>query len=197
MKTAVGTVIIVLAGLLMWLLFENPKKLLGMVLNNTDGNLIVSNWRNGVDKNNNSDLWMQHGNMQKFMQDYQGGDLTKKIQLNARVVFGPGDPDNCVYGGIYFADKNAGFLGAEGLMIFQANNTPLRFAHMFAVPYTKDNGTNMTMVSGSPNLETLYRQLYDNRKVRVNVTSGDYNMTSTVNDPRGGVVGCIASITKT
>lgn len=194
MSTAIGTVVVLLVGLLLWLMLENPKKVLGLVLNDTDANLVVDNWRSGVDGGTGSNLFMKHGHMQSFMADYEGGNLNKVIQINARAYFGPDDPDNAVYGGIYFADKNAGFRGAEGTMVFTSSNAP-RFAHCFAVPYTKDNGTNMAVnMGGSP--ESINQQLYDSRRVRVSFISAGYRMTATVNDPRGGVVGCIAAIVK-
>ena len=195
MNTAVGTIVVLLIGLLLWLLLENPKKMLGLVLNDTDANLVVDNWRSGVDGGTGSNLFVKHGHMQSFMADYEGGNLNKVIQINARAYFGPDDPDNAVYGGIYFANKNAGFRGAEGTMVFTSANLPTRFAHCFAVPYTKDNGTNMAVNMGG-SAESINQQLYDSRKVRVSFTAAGHRMTATVNDPRGGVVGCIAAIVK-
>lgn len=196
MKTAVATIIIVLVGMLLWLILENPKKCLGMVLNCTDDILVVKDWRNGVTGGGNSNLFMNHGDMKSFMQDYEEGDLNKKIQINKRVVFAPDDPENAVYAGMYFADKNAGFFGAEGIMIFNSTTTSLQFAHLFAVPYTNDNGTNIGLVTGTPDPKTLFQTYYDARKVRVTPSGGGFTMTSTVNDARGGTVGCIASIWK-
>jgi len=191
MKTVIAAVVVVLAALLLYLFLENPKKILGMVINNTSENFVVNGW-----ESDNGDLFMQHGHMVDFMQDNEDGLQSPKVQLKGKLDFGPGDEDNVVFAGIYFADRNFGLRGSEGIMVFTSKTSSLKFAHMFAVPYVNDNGANMKYISGSPgNLETLYRELYDTRKVRVAFVSNSYSFTATVNDARGGVVGCIASIT--
>ena len=191
LKTVMVAVVAVLVSLLYYLLWENPKKILGMVINNTDENLIVKDWETGK-----GDLFMQHGEMVNFMQDNEDGLASDILQLKQRLFFGEGDKDNVVFAGFYFADRNIGFRGSEGVMIFSSKTSNMKFAHMFAVPYVNDNGTNIGPILGSPNLEELYRNLYDHRKVRVDFIEDNYRYTSTVNDPRGGVIGCIASIHK-
>jgi hypothetical protein len=115
MASAIGAVVLVLVALVYWLTVINPKKLLGMIISGTRSTLIVKNWRAGVDGGRGSDLFMQHGSMNSFMQDYEAGDLSKKID------------------GAY------------------------EIAHMFAVPYYKDNGTNVAFVRGPfPDLEWLF-----------------------------------------
>jgi hypothetical protein len=101
-----------------------------------------------------------------------------------------------VFAGFYFADRNVGFRGAEGVMVFTSQASSLLFAHMFAVPYVNDNGTNIRYLEARPtDMSKLYRDMYDSRQVRIDTTSNSYRLTATVNDARGGVVGCIASIT--
>lgn len=197
MKTAVGVVVFVLAALLLYLLLDNPKKILGLIINNTDQNWVVKNWRNGVGGNNDGDLFMQHGHMENFPEDHETGDLDSPlVQLRQRFFFGPNDPENTVFGGIYFADRNFGFRGSEGVMLLSSGSTTKIIAHQFAVPYVNDNGTNMRVLQTRPeSLPDLFREMYDGRKVRVDVTESGFRLTSTVNDPRGGVVGLIATIT--
>jgi hypothetical protein len=195
MKTAVAFVVAVLVALLLYLILENPKKCLGMVCNNTDSNLVVSKWRNGVDGGGDSNLYMEHGAMKSYMEDYEGGILTKQVQINARFFFEKGDKDNAFFAGIYFAEKNAGFYGAMGVMVFTGLPAGARFAHLFACPYTENNGANVA-ISGSLNIEALYEELYRTRNVRVQRTSSGYNMTATVDDARGGIIGCMATIEK-
>lgn len=197
LKTAVATIVIVLVGFLLWLIFENPKQCLGMVLNDTDYDLVVKDWKAGADNTNpNSALYMNHGSMKSFMQDYLDGDLTKKIQIKKRAFFGPDDPDNAVYAGIYFGDKNAGFYGAEGLMVFTGTEGSLQIGHLFAVPYSNDNGTNMAFLTGKPDMKSTFQSLYDSRQVRAERSGGGYAMTSTMDNARGGTVGCIATISQ-
>ncbi|MFD1747542.1 hypothetical protein ACFSE1_18890 [Rhizobium helianthi] len=193
MKTVVTVIVIVLAAILLYLFLENPKKLLGIVYNNTDENLVVKDWRK-----DDGDLYMEHGHMVNFMEDHATGELDSPlVQIRNRYYFGPNDEENVIFGGVYFADRNFGLRGAEGLMIFSSTTSNLRVAHQFAVPYTNDNGTNMQLIpAGSVDRAKLFRTLYDSRKTRIDVSAGGYRMISTVNDPRGGVVGLIASIQK-
>lgn len=193
MKTAVVAVVLVLAGLLYYLLVENPKKILGMVVNNTDDDFVVNNYASG-----NGNLRMIHGQMVNFMQDSEEGIDGPTLQLKQRLNFGPGNEENMVFAGIYFADRNVGFRGSEGIALFTSkSNSNFKFAHVFAVPYTNDNRSNIKIVNGNPgDLETLFRSLYDQNKQRVDYNDQGYRLTSTVNDPRGGVVGCIAYIGK-
>lgn len=192
MKTAIAAVAAVLVALLLYLLFENPKKILGFVFNDTDDNFVVDKWRYAE-----GDLHMEHGEMVTFMEDHSTGDLdSPKIQLKARDFYGDGDGDNVVYAGVYFADRNIGFRGAEGVMVFSSTSSNLMFAHQFAVPYTNDNGTNIRLLNGGrpADLSKLYRAMYDARRVRYDYTESGYRLTSTVDDARGGVVACITSI---
>ena len=91
MKTAVAVVIIVLAALLLYLFLENPKKILGLIVNDTDDDLVVKDWRKGVDGGAGGDLWMEHGHMANFPEDHASGDLQLAAGPGpqARVV-GPG-----------------------------------------------------------------------------------------------------------
>jgi hypothetical protein len=197
LKTSIGAVVVVLVAFLLYLFLENPKKILGMVINDTDDHLIVKDWRKGVDGGTDSDLFMQHGHMVNFMQDNEEGLQSPQVQIRARAFFAEKDPDNVIFGGVYYADRNFGLRGAEGVMIFTAKNSSLRFAHMFAVPYFNDNGTNMRLLSGETgSIEQLYREMYDSRKVQLEFNDGGYHFRSGVDNARGGVVGCIGSIRK-
>jgi len=165
----------------------------GMVINNTNDNLVVNKYRES-----NGHLHMEHGVMVDFMEDNEDGLQSPKLQIKQRLNFGENNSENVVMAGIYFADRNVGFRGSEGVMVFTSTTTSLQFAHMFAVPYINDNRTNMKYLAQAPsNLETLFRELYNENKVRVDFVSNGYRMTSTVNNPRGGVVACIAYIAVT
>lgn len=200
MKTAIGVVIFVLVALLLFLLLENPKKILGLIINDSDEDFVVTNWRKGVDGGKGGDLYLEHGYMESFPEDHETGDLDSPlVQIRKRFYFGPDDPDNTVCAGIYFGDRNIGFRGVEGIMVFSSKTTNTSVAHMFAVPYTKDNGTNMRLLTSKPDpnsLPALFREMYNARKVRVDTTTGGYRLTATVNHARGGVVGLIGYIQK-
>lgn len=198
MKTAITVVVIVLAALLLYLFLENPKKILAMIFNDTDEDLIVKDWRKGVDGRTGGDLYLEHGHMENFPEDHATGALDSPlVQLRQRAFFGPNDPENVVFGGFYFGDRNFGLRGVEGVMLFSSKTTNLMVAHQFAVPYTNDNGTNMRLLTERPrSFPDLFRDMYNQRRVRVDLTTGGYRLVSAVNDPRGGVVGLMASISK-
>lgn len=197
MKTAIGAVVVILVGFLLYLFLDNPKKILGMVINNTDEHLVVTDWQKGVDGAKAGHLYMSHGHMANFMQDNEEGLQSPQIQIRARAFFGEKDADNVIFGGIYFADRNFGLRGAEGVMVFSSKTSSLCFAHQFACPYFEDNGTNMRLINGAvPDLETLNNEMYNSRKVQVDFSDGGYRFRSGVNDARGGVVACIGSISK-
>jgi len=200
MKTAIGVVVFVLVALLLFLLLENPKKILGLIINDSDEDFVVTDWRKGVDGGKGGNLYLEHGYMESFPEDHENENLDSPlVQIRKRFYFGPNDPDNTVCAGIYFGDRNFGFRGVEGIMVFSSKTTNTSVAHMFAVPYTNDNGTNMRLLTSKPapdTLPTLFREMYNARKVRVDMTTGGYRLTSTVNHARGGVVGLIGYIQK-
>ena len=119
-----------------------------------------------------------------------------RIQLKGMLSFGGGEEDNLVLAGFYFIANTPGIFGAEGLALFSSKTSDFRFAHLFGSPYVRDNGTNMAFVPGTDkvDLEKLFDELYGSRQVRVVVQNEGYELASTVNDARGGSVGCIASI---
>jgi hypothetical protein len=190
--TVISVVVVVLALLLLFFLFENPKKVLGMVINQTAEDFVVHDFRKP-----HGDLYVNAGEIKNFMEDNADGLGSAKVQLKGTLSFGEGDDDNIVFAGIYFIDKKFGVFGAEGLALFSSTTSDLRFAHLFASPYTRDNGTNMAFLPGKSqvDLKNLFKFLYDSRRVRVITENDRFKLVSTVNDPRGGVVGCIASIT--
>ncbi len=195
-KTAYAAVAVVLVALINFFFSLNPKKILGLVVNNTDSILEVKGF-----KTSTGDLHMRHGSMVSFMEDYADGLTSPKIQIGKREFISKGNENNMVQVGIYAADKNWGLRGAEGIMMFSPKETvPLtmfNFAHMFAVPYKHNNRTNIVRLnsrSKPKSLDVLFQELYNADKERVDFEEGTYRFTSTVNDKRGGVVACIASV---
>ncbi|UTM60192.1 hypothetical protein L4174_019230 [Photobacterium sp. CCB-ST2H9] len=196
MKTAVTAVVLVLAVILLYLFLENPKKILGVMYNDTDQMLVVQDWQESE-----GNLYMEHGEMKNFMSDYATGNLdSPKVQMKSRFLNDPSNPNNpedVIFGGLYFSDRKFGLRGTEGLIVFNSPDSSLIFAHQFAVPYTKDNGTFMQVLRSIPSdLSGLFREMYNQRVTRFDKNEGGFRMTSTVNDPRGGVVGLIATISQ-
>jgi hypothetical protein len=139
---------------------------------------------------------MAFGHMAAFMKDNEEGLDSPAVQIRAMADFGPGDPDNILFGGIYFADRNFGLRGAEGVMLLTSKDEQLKFAHLFACPYFEDNGTYIGFPQPGQDIKSLYTDYYGKRKVSVDYTDKGYRLRANVNDARGGVVACIASITR-
>ena len=198
LKTAIAVVIIILAAILLYLFLENPKKILGLLYNDTDDDLVVTDWRKGVGGDKSGDLFMAFGSMENFPEDHATGDLDSPlVQLRKRAFFGPDDPDNAVFGGFFFANRNIGLRGAEGVAVLSSKTTNLRYAILFACPYFEDNGTAVRIFDGgSPPPWTLYDQMYPGRSVRAITNDKGVLMISTVNAPRGGVVFMVGTISK-
>lgn len=199
LKTGLAVVAIVLIALLLYLILDNPKKILGLVINDTDDDFIVKDWRKGVNGAKDGDLFMAHGHVESFPEDHETGDLDSPlVQLRKRFWFRPGDEENTVCGAVYFADRNVGFRGAEGVMIFTSKQNGTRLAHQFAVPYTNDNGVNIALLDGTQpaDIEELFRALYNERGTAVEKTAGGLSLTAVCNSARGGVVGAIATMSK-
>lgn len=194
LKTAIGAIVVVLVGFLLYLFLENPKKVLGMVINGTDKNLVVKDWQKGLDGGTGSDLFMAYGHMGSFMKDNEDGLASPEVQIRARINFGPDDPDNVVFGGIYFADRNFGLRGAEGVMLFTSHDGQVRIGHLFACPYFEDNGAYIAIAQPGQTSQQFYNDFYGKRQVSLDHSEGGYRLRSNVNNARGGVVACIASI---
>lgn len=195
LKTAIAIALVILVILVIFFILENPKKFFGMVINQTPFNLIVENWEKGVGGKQEGNLYMDHGTIKNFMQD-QESLSSPQYQIKGGSFLDSPD-DKLVFGGFYFADKRVGVYGTGGVMIFTSpDNSTLEVAHMFTCPYSVDNGTNMAVIADGPvkSIKTLYKGMYDTRDVNVAVTEGNYELQSRINDARGGIVGCIASI---
>ena len=192
-RLAFTLVAVVFAVLVLYLFLNNPKKVLGLVINQTAEDFVVRDFQKAGGRSlrecrRGAQL---HGGQ-------RGWPGLSKVQLKRRRNFGPGNKDNAVFAGIYFIDKKVGIFGAEGMALFSSTSSDLRFAHLFGSPYNRDNGTNMAFVPGMDkvDLKKLFDDLYGSRKVRVVVEKDGYELAAAVNDARGGVVGCIASISK-
>lgn len=85
-KTVIAVVLVTLVAFILWLIFENPKKCLGLIVNDTVLDLYAADWRKGVDGSRDSpSLFMNQGTMIAFMEDFLEGDLSRKVQIKGRM----------------------------------------------------------------------------------------------------------------
>jgi hypothetical protein len=204
LKSAVFAVAVALIGIVYWLIWEKEAKILGVIVNDTDSDLIVYDFMKSVDGYNGGNLYMAHGTTESFMADNVNGDLDSPlVQLKSRFA-DVTDEDTMVAFGIFYADRKAGFLGAEGLYVFAPfeNPEPPGFAYQFAVPYSKSNGANIQLFStnGPINNEELmnhlFREMYDTMEVDIDKQQGNYRLRSHVQSASGGVICAVASISE-
>jgi hypothetical protein len=183
----VGVALVIVAELLLFFLVLNKKVFLGMVFNNTGLNLIVRDWRAGTSGASRGDLFMNTGSMTSFMETNETPNLDSPlVQVVERLFLSAGSPDNLVSAGIFCAEKNFGLYGTEGVMLLSSRQREdIRFAFVFACPYTLDNGVNVAI--GGPNsAQSYFNGLYGNRGVERFTAQRGFSLLARVGSPRGG-----------
>lgn len=183
----VGVVAVILVELLLYLLHGNKKNFVGIIFNNTDTNLVVTDWRAGIDGADKGDLYMAWGHCSGFMEVHQDGDLSKPaLQLPARSA-AQEHTGRIVQGGIYSAGKNFGLKGAEGVFVMQplAQSSP-RLAVLFECPYFEDNGANVAIDTTHISARDYYDKLNGTRGLDRSVEAAGYKLRARVAHATGG-----------
>lgn len=204
-----------LVGFMVWLVLEKPEKLLGLIINDTDEDYVVHQWRQGAHGGGavpGCGMYMAHGDTWAFMADGHLVNDPAELQLAQRLLVYKDDgriddEQSAVCLGVYFADRKAGFLGVEGLYVFAARQTgapprdapPRSFAYQFAIPYTQANGCLMMPYLGrypyGPHeLESLFRSMYTQRSVRQHRTAFGWQYVAALDAAYGGVISGIAMV---
>jgi hypothetical protein len=138
---------------------------------------------------------MSMGKMTAFMDTHENEHLDSPIvQIPARTIIAPNDPDNMVRGGFFQGEKKLGLNGTDGVMALTDRQSALpRFFLQFACPYTRNNGVNVAIdETGSRSPRDLSPELWDGRGLDKQVTSGKYTFQARCNSTRGGVAAGIA-----
>lgn len=196
--TVITVVSIIITELLIYLIYGNKKAFLGMFFNDTDLYLKVNDWRKGVDGGNDSDLYMNTGNVVGFMETNKDEQLTSPlVQIPARLFIEPNDPDNIVYGGIFVAEKSLGFYGTEGIMrLTPDTDLSLDFYFLFACPYLKSNGINVCIGNGDGKPKDIFQEQYDQRSLEKEFTLDEYTIHASCNSKTGGEAAGFAFLSK-
>ncbi|WP_156815599.1 hypothetical protein [Pseudanabaena sp. PCC 6802] len=200
LRTAVGAIVIALGALLLWAIFGKEARILGVLINDTDTNYIVADWRDGLEGYKKGNLYMAHGSTQSFPVTNLTEDIdSPELQLNARLI-GEDDKDTMVAASMFFAKRKAGFRGAEGVYIFtDYAKTDPGFAFQFAVPYTNDNGVNIGtypggVITNKGEIDKIFRTLYNSRKVDFKASYNNRDYSAQMNSARGGACCSITSV---
>ncbi|WP_028888073.1 hypothetical protein [Tenacibaculum ovolyticum] len=194
----------IISGII-WALGLRPSIVSGMIINGTDHNFSVINWQEH--NKEGSDLYLNHGKLDDFMADHDSILLSSPdVQIMKRVDISETDEfEYMVFAGSYVARKDTslgfGFYGTEGTMIFtnDSKKHPVKFAHQFAVPYSASNGTNIELLDNddSTPIKDINDKLYDERDEYVSKTSGNQELTSSINGKHGQAGLILATITDT
>ncbi|GAB3753188.1 hypothetical protein [Spirosoma pomorum] len=200
LKSAIAAVVLALAGILYWLIWEKEAKILGVIINDTDTDYYVPNWRLNVNGYSKGNLYMEYGTTENFMVGHLTGNIdSPEVQLKSRFP-DINDEETMVAAGLYYADRKAGFLGAEGIYVFiPRQGSDIGFAYQFAVPYSKSNRANLSVYSGGEItdksvIQGMFRNLYNENKVGVDFTSGNCRFRSHIQSPSGGVICGLVSV---
>lgn len=197
-SVVVAVAALLITELLLYLMMSNQKVFLGLVYNNTDLNLRVTDWRSGTGGSSSGDLFMNTGSMTSFMETHEYDKLDSPlVQIPARLFVEPGNDDNLVLGGVFAAEKSFGFYGTEGAMAFtNLNNPGPRFFLQFACPYTMDNGVNVAIdATGSRSAKQAFKDLFGNRSLDRAAVQTPYTFRARCNSKSGGEAAGIAILT--
>ncbi|RXA94489.1 MULTISPECIES: hypothetical protein [Yersinia] len=202
LKSAIVAVVLALAAILYWLIWGIEQKILGVIINDSDTDYYTPNWRTSIDGYKKGNLYMEHGTTVNYMSVTLNQDLdSPEIQLKSRFV-DVNDSETMVAIGLFFADRKAGFRGAEGVYVFipyPGYGSDSGFSYQFAVPYSKDNRANIDIYNGGEitdkeKIQSIFRNLYNSAKVDISKKVGNMTMKSHLNGSTGGDVCGIASV---
>lgn len=194
----VGVAALIITELLLYLVVTNKKQFLGLVMNNTDLNLVVDDWRSGTGGANKGDLFVSTGSVSTFMEQHETEQFDSPlIQIGARQIIAPDDPDNIILGGFFFGEKNFGLFGTEGTMVFHDRQNPMpRFGLLFACPYSMDNGVNVTVDTETRSAKAIFDALYGSRNLYRTVTNEGFTFSARTAWKTGGETMGFASLDK-
>ncbi|EKN3724270.1 TPA: hypothetical protein ACPZRY_001745 [Yersinia enterocolitica] len=202
LKSAIVAVVLAIAAIFYWLIWGVEQKILGVIINDTDTDYYTPNWRTSIDGYEKGNLYMEHGTTVNYMSGPLNQNLdSPEIQLKSRFV-DINDSETMVAVGLFFADRKAGFRGAEGVYVFipyPGYGSDSGFSYQFAIPYSKDNRANIDVYNGGEitdkdTIQTLFRDLYNSAKVDISKTIGNMKLKSHLNSSTGGDICGIASI---
>lgn len=202
LKSAIVAVVLAVAAIVYWLIWGIEQKILGVIINDTDTDYYTPNWRTSVNGYEKGNLYMEHGTTNNYLSSNLTQNLdSPEVQLKSRFV-GDNDNETMVAIGLFFAERKAGFRGAEGIYVFipyPGYGSDSGFAYQFAIPYTKDNRANIDVYSGGEINEKsvigkLFRNMYDSAAVNISKTSGNMTLKSHLNNSSGGDICGIASV---
>lgn len=155
------------------------KATLGLVINETNHDITVNNWKSGFDGDKSGHLYMCHGKMVEFMED-EGVQVKRMPEAGG------------AYGGFYLMTKRSGaWIGVECTMKLTVGDNKIDF--LSCCPYSQDNRINLKLNSGK-NVWSIHDDLYDNGTDKTSVRGGGIKATAKINDKSGSPSYAVLSI---
>ncbi|WP_323131089.1 hypothetical protein [Sinorhizobium medicae] len=190
---------VVVVELAIFLITTNAS-FMGLVVNNTDSDITVKDWRKGVEDKNHHGVYINHGKMTGFMvADLKNLHSDDEVQIaGPQTMDVNGVPTEFVYMGLFYAEKRAAALfGAEGALIFKAKNNKSmpHLALAYSSPYSGSNGAAVALTSDDHSAEHWWKKLKDSLALQSSASSGAYSASVTVNSASGPEACCIAVLT--
>lgn len=166
-------------------LMEKEKKCIGLIVNDTDFDIQVKNWKLGFnEEDSRSDLYLPHGRMQDFMSD---NTVSPAVQIRKR-------SGNNVYCGLYLMTKrDSALVGVESTMRLTLIGSGQTISYLSCCPYTQDNRVNLRANRAEP-LSKLHDEMYSDKRKDAVVTAGTITAQARVNSYGGSPSYCILSI---
>jgi len=174
----------------------------GAIANDTTQDFKISDWRDGLDGDDDGDLYLKHGKMVGFMiADVHHINDDQEVQLAAvRTVEGTDQSQTMVAVGLFTGEKRSGALvGVEGAMVFQPieNSSDPYVVLAFSCPYSGNNGAcvNVTHTKQSP--KDWWGKLEPKLALSSSDSQGSFSAAVQVSNQRGGEVSAIMVVTET
>lgn len=166
-------------------LMEDEKKCIGLIVNDTDHDIEVTNWKLGFDDEDpSSGLYLPHGRMEEFMHD---NTVSPAVQIKKR-------SGGYAYCGLYLMTKrDCALVGAECTMRLTLKGGGPVIDYLSCCPYTQDNRVNLA-VNSSAALSEVHETLYRDKQKEVVKTAGTITATARVNSYTGSPSYCILSL---
>ncbi|MDQ0471790.1 hypothetical protein [Labrys wisconsinensis] len=190
LKSAIATIVVLAAAILLWAIVGRKSKILGLVINDTDANFVVTNWRDGTQGYKSGNLYMTHGALKSFPVSHIGESLNSpEVQLNGRSYLEDGSI--LVAASMFYAEAKAGFRGAEGIFLFtDYDKQATGYAYQFAVPYTNANGVYLQPYWGGEmtkrdEINSLFRTMYDKRQTYLDGAYQNMIYRASINSSKG------------
>lgn len=191
---------VVILDIATWLMGQDDI-FFGAIANNTTQDFEVKDWRDGLDGDDDGDLYLNHGKMVGFMvADVHHINDDQEVQLGmARQIEGTDQTQVMVGVGLFTGEKrNSALVGVEGAMVLrpiQNTNDP-NLVIAFSCPYSGNNGACVNLTTKSQSPKDFWGSMQSSLAMSSQDTKGTFSASCQVSNQRGGQVSAIFIVTE-